>query len=349
MIFKSWKGDLTEVISKLQKVAIGSDPIQVIVLSDRIALGLPRDRHLACEVLKLYRPMKIQARLVAWCLKWLIKCGTHRVLGKRFQNEATSEITWLRNSTSVGFLGCNPSHGIRCVLLDRDEDGGLRVTKLAMGNHHESVDVEACQLEDLSGNYRGVPKLGGIERGSGWTALWTRYFATPGPRQMEAGAVVPLLTSWLSEEFVRLGSINWLIPVFEQAPTIFSGDLKELVVRRALVHGDFAPWNLRWEGDRLMAVDWERGLEEGIAGLDLGFGMLMQFRLVAGLGGEKLIDTILEKVKTPEMIRYLQKSGWKNPELLFTLVFLYDYSKTGRDVSEELEALRIRLVSQKIN
>ena len=72
MIFKSWKGDLTEVISKLQNVAIGSDPIQVFVLSDRIALGLPRDRRLAGEVLKLYRPMKIQARLVAWCLKWLI-------------------------------------------------------------------------------------------------------------------------------------------------------------------------------------------------------------------------------------------------------------------------------------
>ena len=49
------------------------------------------------------------------------------------------------------------------------------------------------------------------------------------------------------------------------------------------------------------------------------------------------------------MTRYLQKSGWKNPELLFTLVLLYDYSKTGCDVSEELEALRIRLASQKIN
>lgn len=348
MIFSSWKGDLSEIIARLREVALGDHAIRLVVLTDRIALALPLERALAGEVLKLYRPMKFRARLMTWGLRGMIATGRHRILGKKCGGSAIPEISWLRSSGPLGFLGCNPSHGIRCVLLSEDKSGVRRVTKLAIGSGHDSLAREARQLEKLSGEFEGIPKLGGFERGEDWTALWTGHFATPGPRRMEAQMVVPLLESWFSKESVHLGAIVWLRPAIDRASPALAGVLRKQVVRSALVHGDFAPWNLRWDDGRLMVIDWEGGCEDGIAGLDLGHGLVLESRLVEKLSGTELIDSVLGKAGRGGMNDYLAKSGWKDRELWLTLVLLQTGSAMGLDFEKELEVLENRLRTRSI-
>jgi hypothetical protein len=44
--------------------------------------------------------------------------------------------------------------------------------------------------------------------------------------------------------------------------------LESLLVETTVVHGDFAPWNLRSSHDRISAFDWERSSVEGIPLVD---------------------------------------------------------------------------------
>ncbi|MDA7629343.1 phosphotransferase [Akkermansiaceae bacterium] len=348
MNFSSWKGDLSEEIAKLQEVALGEHSIRLVALNSRIALGLPKKRDLADGVLKLYRPMKFRARVMAWCLRAGIFFGLHQFLGKSFKGSGAPAVSWLKNSESIGFLGCNPSHGIRCVFLDRNRDGVNRVTKVAIGAGHNSLENEGEQLAILSGKFEGIPKLGGTEKGTDWTALWTKHYAVPGPRAMEAAVVVPLLEGWLGSTSVRLGEVELLIPVLEEASPDLAKVIRKQVVRRALVHGDFTPWNLRWDGDQLMAIDWEWGCEEGVSGLDLGHGLVMEGHLVGKLSGVELVDSVLKKAECREIDKYLRESGWTNLEVWLSLVFLQSGITVGCDFQKELEVLVSKLKSQNI-
>jgi len=49
-------------------------------------------------------------------------------------------------------------------------------------------------------------------------------------------------------------------------------------------HGDLAPWNATWEGDRLLVWDWERATEPVPLGLDLVHNRLMVAMLREGAG-----------------------------------------------------------------
>jgi hypothetical protein len=336
--FESWRGDLSEVIGRMLEVAIGHRPIKLLVLNDRIAFGLPRDGKMAGEVLKLYRPMRPKARLVAAGLSGAARCGLHGLVGRKIEGTGPCEISWLRDSGELGFLGCNPSHGIRAVILSRDHERGLKVTKLAIGGRHGSLRDEAQKLDQFSEQHGGISSLGGLEEGPDWTAFWTKFYAKPGPRKMR-GEVVPLLEKWRSDEVVRLGSVDWLARAIEGVPESMGGKLRELILRRALVHGDFAPWNLRWDEEDLVAVDWEWGCEDGVAGLDLGHGLVAEAHLVEGLSGEKLIERVLGQASEPRILKHLRESGWEDLRLWLFFILLLHRSKWQSRMEQELQFL----------
>lgn len=337
--FESWRGDLREVTDRILEVAIGQRAIKLVVLNDRIAFGLPRGGEMTREVLRLYRPMRFKARLVAAGLDGAARCGLHRLVGRKIEGTGPCEISWLRNSGELGFLGCNPSHGIRAVILSQDEEGGLIVTKLAIGPGHDSLRDEAKKLDRFSQKHGGIPSLGGLEEGPDWTAFWTKFYAKPGPRRMRGKDVVPLLEKWRSDETVCLGSVDWLARTIEEAPEILAGKLRELVVRRALGHGDFAPWNLRWDEENLVAVDWEWGREAGVAGLDLGHGLVAEAFLVEELSGKQLIDSVLRKVNEPATSKYLRESGWEDFRLWLFFILLLNRSRWQSSMQLELGLL----------
>ena len=148
--FKSWKGDLEEILPLLRRVALGDAVVRVFPLNDRVALGLPCDGDLAQEVVRLYRPMKWKARLFAKLLEGGARLGLIRFFKSKKIEVKEPEISWLKGLSELGFLGCNPGHGIRCVILNRGENGALKVSKVAIGGTLNPVIKEAEKLRELS-------------------------------------------------------------------------------------------------------------------------------------------------------------------------------------------------------
>lgn len=71
--------------------------------------------------------------------------------------------------------------------------------------------------------------------------------------------------------------------------------------RESLVHGDFAPWNARKVGTRLVMIDWEYGVERGISGLDLLHHHANTRLLLDGIAPSDLATELLENNQAAEL------------------------------------------------
>lgn len=343
MEFGSWKKDLDLVFPQLQRVALGGHAVNVLTIGDRIVFGLPEDRSLSNEVVNLYRPMKWKARRMAGLVKTFVKMGGARFLKSRSSSVVRSEVSWLNDGGNLGFLGCNPGHGCRCILLSRTESQPIKVTKLAIGSNIDSVVAEGKWLQKNSGEYPGVPKFGGRETGSDWAAFWTNHISGSGPQELGGVAEVELLKSWLRPGRVRIGDLCWMEPLLEGVPTILASRIKDKIVCEALIHGDFTSWNLRSDEEGLVAIDWEWAKEDGIGGLDLGHGLIMEAVLVKGLRGEDLVNEVHIKLEKEWISSYLKECGWSDMNLWMALALQYAGTQTRLDVGHELDVLKNRV------
>jgi hypothetical protein len=343
MKFGSWKKNLGLVLPELRRVAIGGNDVKIVVLSERIALGLPKDRKLAGKVVNLYRPMKWKARMVARALKVFVKLGGAFLLGSRRAEAVKAEISWLSDEASAGFLGCNPAHGLRCVVLSRKDNDSLKVTKLAIGGNLDPIIAEGECLKEISGKYPGVPHFGGSEEGEGWAAFWTSHIEGCGPQELMGSEVIELLEGWLHPDAVKIGDISWLRALGSKAHGSVGERLREMVIRGALVHGDFTPWNLRRNEAGLVAIDWEWARRDGVGGLDLGHGLVMDAILVKGLRGLNLVEALVQQVESGVEADYLGICGWSDLHLWLMLSLLYAHQTTGVGIEEELNVLKNRL------
>jgi thiamine kinase-like enzyme len=81
------------------------------------------------------------------------------------------------------------------------------------------------------------------------------------------------------------------------------------------VHGDFAPWNLRWvDEEKLVAVDWEEARQTGLPGTDLIYFFVIQdflfsrntpdktWRRIRGFLQSALVRSYMEKFRHAEKI-----------------------------------------------
>ena len=342
MKFGSWKKDLDSVFPELVRVALGRNSVRTLVLSDRIAFGLPKDRKLAAEVLRLYRPMKLVPRVLVLMIQWSLGIVGPLFLRFRPSHSGKAEISWLANEHSIGFLGCNPGHGVRCVLLSKGK-GLMKVTKLSLGSNLEPVVMEGDFLKGILGEYSGVPQILGCEKGAGWAAFCTGHLPGRGPRSMDGEGVIELLRGWLQPALVRLGDVEWLQPFLVELPGGIGEKLGKKFVREALQHGDFTPWNLRRAESGLIAIDWEWARKDGIGGFDLGHGLVMEALLVKGLRGVKLVDEVLLIASGKEQSGYLKECHWEDLNLWLALVFLYSSKISGLEAVNELNVLANRL------
>ncbi len=334
--FESWTGDLSEVMPRVSEVALGENELKLLLLNARVALALPRDKGVAKEVLGLYRPMKFKARLAAGALSGLIRSGLHHYLGRNIKEGNSPEISWLRNCNEIGFLGCNPNHGVRLVILSSYSGGELKVTKLAIGGNHGLLRDEAEKLKRFAKEYGGIPRVEGLEEGRDWTAFGMKFLAEPGPPRMRGNEIVPLLEKWRSQETVQLGSIPWLAQVLDGVSAPLRLKLGGLMLKKSVFHGDFAPWNLRRDEEELVAVDWEWGRLDGVAGLDLGYGLISEDHLVGGLSGESLVRSVWSKARAPLISQFLKESGWADLKLWLFFIFLLNRSRFADDLHDEM-------------
>lgn len=96
----------------------------------------------------------------------------------------------------------------------------------------------------------------------------------------------------------------WITQIRPTAPGIDSiiGPLTGRDWANAIRHGDFAPWNLRRRGEKIVAFDWEYGSLVGFPYLDLAFYFLQTAALVARLNPEKALDDAVDYLSRGPLI-----------------------------------------------
>ena len=277
-------------------------------------LLLPRrDKALAAATIDLYNPQTAKARAAAGMLRILNRIGGLRLLPRLPGTGATA-----------GVLLCNPCHGTRCIAIRRASDGSLIIVKATAAADAAPLVVEHEVLRRFA-NRPGVPAVGRLNRTD--EAVW---FSMPhlckAPRRADPA---PLLRSWElggTEPALENGLIRDLLPLLDE-PT--RAALAGKTVRRALVHGDFAPWN--WRSDEaglLVCIDWEWAREDGFAGFDLVYCLVQQALLVKKVPSERLLAFVQQRLSKLDIGRELRSGRAElSPDILVSLVLAYRRSK----------------------
>lgn len=300
--------------------ALGTDAAGHAVLSRGgiPLLLLTKDRSIASATLALYRPQTTKAKIAAAVVDLLCRLGLHRCTLPSIPGA----------SDGVGVLLCNPRHGTRIVAVRRRADGRPEVVKAARRDDAAPLRREYAALTRLYGT-SGVPAVGPLEERD--DAVW---FSIPHLGQISRHVdPLPLLRAWMTPErepVEQNGLIRDLLP-FVEGQT--NRRLEGRTVRRALVHGDFAPWNWRADDNgNLVCIDWEWAREDGFAGFDLVYCLVQQALLVKRVSENRLLSVVERDVSrlSSEGQAFIQEARLPL-DLLVHLVLAYRKSKRMED------------------
>ena len=241
-------------------------------------LLLPRDRQIAALAAALYRPQSCFAKAAAAALRSLCRAGLHFSVLPTIPGE----------TDGTGALLCNAVHGVRLVAVRRTPGLMFEVVKAALENDAAPIRAEYHILSIFQGR-PGVPATGPLSTGNG--AVWfTMQFLERPSQSFDPFTVVE---SWQTQEMqpaVENGLIRELLPLLE--PHV-RDSIAGATVRRALVHGDFAPWNWREDASGLpVFIDWEWARDDGFAGFDLVYAALQTAILVHKTPHYRLVSAV---------------------------------------------------------
>ncbi|MDP4623687.1 MAG: hypothetical protein NWT08_00975 [Akkermansiaceae bacterium] len=367
-MISGWKDDLTPLMQRISQIASGTESLLVIAASSRLALALPANRKAALIVANLYQPHRWKGRLFLALVKWLVATGFAKFRPNYHGlTSVIPKVGWLVDASSqgcVGFLGCNPNHGPRCVLAGIDPVNGDKfIAKLGLDKSAAAVRREAGVLEKLSGRFPGVVRPMGLDTSENnplsmdsassfdWALLRLPHLGTTSPRSMADPKIRILLEQWLGKEDSALVQIPWADELLEcvaadEVPKDWHRMMKSREIRTALLHGDFAVWNLRKTQDGLMAIDWEWGVEASVAGIDLAHGLRQECFMVGGMNPKRAVEWMLQQAGSSLWSAYLDTCGWSGAhEDWLRLGLLHSHFNALNPSGELLGVLGIHLKS----
>lgn len=293
-------------------------------------LLIPPDRDVASLTLGMYLPQGRKAKLAVAVLKAANAFGLlQRILPKLVPSSsvasATSEPMPFSQEDidrgSVGFLLCNPDHGCARVVAVRTGDtlrlhssfaSVFKWTDLAGKEklHSELANIKSLTQRSLP----GVPEVRseGSNRFSAWFEM--DHYAKADVVSICDPRAIRLLESWMSDEYIlpldnKLIASLWTTEEWTLGHNAIDR-LSGLKIQKAVVHGDFAPWNLRARQEGLVSIDWEWAEPNGIAGLDLCYGLLQEALLVKKLSPRQVLHSVQSAAAAPFCKEYLKFAGW---------------------------------------
>lgn len=369
-----WKGNILPQLHRIAGIATGAGSLYVMRTGGRIALALPSSPQAAKLVVNLYQPQRWKGHIFRHLANASIAGG----LSKRFPHyrnlyAGSPAVTWMRGAAAmgtVGFLGCNPNHGLRCVLTGIEPSSREQfIAKLGFDASAQAVSREAEILKSLNGRFPGVIRpitlekseavthandeainnSGAASSNSEWALLRLPYLGDSSPKWMRDPDVRGILQQWLGRDSKPLGDMPWPRALFKrlgvnEAPRDWHQRMCALEVRTALLHGDFAVWNLRHTEGGLVAIDWEWGHENAVAGIDLAHGLRQEVYLIRGMKPEAAVAWMLGQAKSNQWRNYLEECGWAGAhEDWLRLGLLHSHFNALNPSTELLKVLGVHL------
>lgn len=284
-----------------------------------LLLALPMERRVALATLKLYQPQKLKGRLLQRLFRYLVQTGVYRLLPKiQFSLGDEGLLASMQpegNAAKFGFLLGTPGSRHRNLIGIVGEGSDLEVVKCAVGGGTDVVRGECALMQKFHSRIPGVPECRNvldIMDGAAYVAEWVKGRSPRRDRDDEL--VFSLLRSWLDAGqkcYIRdlpvWKSLTGCLPPEMQNKMIGLADLE---VMSPVVHGDFAPWNIKINrSGEIKVLDWESGRVMGVPGWDALHFLTQRMLLVEGLKDDAVVDALLSSLEQPWFMGYLEKAG----------------------------------------
>ena len=298
-----------------------------------LLLALPLNRRLALATLALYQPQRLKARLLRRVIRVWVLLGLHRFLPK-FElvlgdEGVFSGLDQMALSNGFGFLLGNVSSPMRNLIGLYETGGILRVVKAGLGKAAPVVRDEYASMRDFSRLVVGVPECLGlfdIENGAAYIA---ELVSGRSPRGADDDMLVfELLNNWLqignSMSVSNLDCWEKLAEKLDDDTMQRFAALARAEVTSPVMHGDFAPWNIKIsDNGEVKVLDWEFGQRAGMPSWDALHYMVQRMCLVEKCPSSEVINTCMIFLSGSFMQSYLKKAGLQGNEKELLESYLY--------------------------
>lgn len=319
----------------------------------RLLLGIPRQPEAAARTLGLYQPQRKAARAVTGAFRFLAKRGLHHWILPKLSISPSSarqipELAGIEHVTRGVLLG-SPEHKVRRAVATYRNHGEWEVSKIAMADEgHKILASEANALARIQPFTDAVPRLLGLHRSGDLTLLRMPYLTGMPLDSGETHGVLGLLESWKrdlplqrADQFNEWPSIERALSISTEGKSV-SSEIRALMLRPMVRHGDFARWNLLRKHDgTITAFDWEWGHPAGMPGLDLVHYFLQDLRLVQRLPHPDAIEGTVKQMRETESSLLLRETGWPD-DLILPVIASLAY-KQGAGHQENSDVLNAAL------
>ena len=294
-------GSLLAALGIAQRTGVGGEPYAVIHGRDGPRWLVPVRSHFAHAVLQGWRPYSLSARA-----SWSLLCLAARAGALRSVPGVASTVLPSDASRQLlRFIGANGSASAPLILLGNQSPtrklivflqphnaAGIQVVKLPLGPLAAvSILHEASTLRSLDGR-SGAPRL--LHLSAEPAASIQQYLpGRLGSRRIKPAYLQLLAAMARGESAISLSDRASQLrhslaqhqasaPHAAQIHALFALLNNDARLPATLVHGDFAPWNIREDPQGAVSlIDWESADANGLPLHDLCHFFYMQARLFA--------------------------------------------------------------------
>ena len=332
----------------------------------KMLLALPFAAAEASTTLSLYAPQRLMARVFTSVLRLVILAGLPSPLAveeiRIDPGHSLCEFlsglsaSWRKSTGGLGVFAGNPNAvGRRFVLMLFDNGRAVAVVKAGVGGAAQAlVSAEAAFLQ--SAGCIGIAAPLAVLKSERVHAFAMSPLEGAAPRNATAGDIQKVLLPWLdpSADMALAEIPGWarVRAVCGDSPEWKShcAALETRAVHPAIVHGDFAPWNIKVhpKSGAWQVFDWERGEMRGVPAWDWLHFEVQNAVLVRRENANRVMAGVGRVFATPEFRDYAEKAGIAGIERgLLVGYLLYCIAVVGQ--TEGLETLRAMLDLQRLS
>lgn len=331
-------------------------------------LFLPSDNRAAVTALQIYPAQTTKARLAKAALGMMLRVGLRRGLRKTSLTISNTDpfAAFLRAAARVepgepfsfAVLTGNPSApGRRHVFLlfDSASEPVAVVKAGATSRARELIAHETSLLSTFVSAQTGVPKLSGACDLESASAFAMDFIAGTSPGEDVGDELEKIFSSWVDTgKQIEIGeTAAWKRLIQASGAAAMPESVQHLAALRVcpvLMHGDFAPWNVKVSDGRWTVLDWERGERVGIPAWDWFHFVVQPAVLVRRETTEATMVRLEKLFASAEFQRYAERCGIRGSERLLAQAYMEYWIRVTRQTEglALLEALR-EAMSKRLN
>lgn len=303
-------------------------------------LFLPTDRRAAAKALEIYPAQTAKARLAKAALGILLRLGLRPRLQKQTVTISNTDpfAAFLRGAARVepgepfsfAVLAGNPNApGRRHVFLVFNSDSQpVAVVKAGASRRaRELITHETAILSGFSGKPAGLPRLRSACDLENLSAFAMDFIEGTCPDEDSTVTLEEIFSSWVGNEAeVALADIPAIQRLLEKnTDTTTASILNQAATNRVLpvlMHGDFAPWNVKVDGGAWTVLDWERGERVGVPAWDWFHFVIQPSVLVKREPTEATVSRLAELFESADFIRYSKQCKIQGLQWLLLLAYV---------------------------